>query len=46
MVQEHAELDIGFEDITARPEAVLQDLAARLELREVRCQSSLNPLPT
>lgn len=31
-----AEMDLGFEDIIARPEALLQDLTARLGLQQVR----------
>ncbi len=31
-MQEHAELDIAFEDIVGRPQALVQDLAARLGL--------------
>ena len=34
--QDVAELDIAFEDIIARPEALLRDLAARLGLDRVR----------
>jgi hypothetical protein len=30
-----AELDLGFEDIIARPEALLRDLASRMGLRQV-----------
>lgn len=51
-VQEHAELDIAFEDIVSRPEALLRQLAARLGLQgSVDCAAVLRelsslPVPT